>query len=326
MICPYCGKENPEKISQCEYCGGGLFDTDDRKAPQPPPYEVPSPPEPQSAEAEHTEDQLGVPPEVISSNNEAMLDQPATAYNPENVELPQTPAKRTKGGWEKYIWWMVGCFVFLCLAISCGVLIWGFYNFSSVLDFTKPATQTPSILFSDDFSDPDSGWPRFNEADYVDDYFNGAYRMVENLDNTTSWVYPGEYSFSDVIIAVDATKNGGPDENDMGVICRFQDDDHFYFGLVTSDGYYGLIKMLDGEFSVLGSEYLEASDFINPGSATNNIRMECIGDTLTLFANGQKLTQQTDTDYDRGNVGLIIGTYDTPGTDILFDNFTVQQP
>jgi hypothetical protein len=149
--------------------------------------------------------------------------------------------------------------------------------------------------------------------------------MVENLENTTSWAYPDSYSFTDVSINVDATKNGGPDENDMGVICRFQDDDHFYFGLITSDGYYGIIKMNFGEFSVLGAEYLTYSDLINQGSASNHIRLDCIGDVLTLYANGHQLDLQTDAEYTHGNVGLIIGTYETPGTDILFDNFTVQQ-
>ena len=38
------------------------------------------------------------------------------------------------------------------------------------------------------------------------------------------------------------------------------------------------------------------------------------------------LTEVTDTTFASGEVGLIAGTFDTPGTDVLFDDFTVYQP
>lgn len=326
MICPYCGKENPEDQSRCGYCGGNILETNDQSTVESLLPEPASQPELSPLETGHSADQLSAPPPETPVEQGEVLDQNVTPFPLDEDALPQAPARRSKAGCERYIWWLVGGFVLLCLALSCAALLYGFYNYSPVLDFAKPATPTPSMLFSDDFSDPDSGWPSYTEADYIDDYYHGAYRMVENIENTTSWVYPGEYSFSDVSVAVDATKNGGPDENDMGVICRFQDDDHFYFGLITSDGYYGIIKMTDGEFSVLGSEYLEASDYVKQGSATNHIRLDCVGERLTMFVNGEQLTQQTDGDYRQGNIGLIIGTYETPGTDILFDNFTVYKP
>ncbi|OGO63335.1 MAG: hypothetical protein A2029_06960 [Chloroflexi bacterium RBG_19FT_COMBO_47_9] len=325
MICPYCGKENPENLSLCSYCGGRLMDMDERNTTEIFPPETvyqsaPSPAEPGFIDEQPTTQPDGSPPEIGE-----VLDQPMAQFDLDNFEPPQTSAKPSKRGCDRYIGWLVGCFVVLCLTLSCVAVFWGFYNFSNTLDFIKAATPTPSLLLSDDFSDPNSGWPSTNEPDYLDDYYNGAYRMVENLVNTTSWAYPDSYSFTDVSINVDATKNGGPDENDMGVICRFQDDDHFYFGLITSDGYYGIIKMNLGEFSVLGAEYLAYSDLINQGSASNHIRLDCIGDVLTLYANGHQLDLQTDAEYTHGNVGLIIGTYETPGTDILYDNFTVQQ-
>ena len=326
MICPYCGKENPENLNLCNYCGGRLIDMDERNTTEnfPPVSVFQSAPSP--VESEFIGEQPSTQPEGSPPVSGEVLDQPMAQFDLDNFEPPQTSTKRSKRGCDRYIWWLVGCFVVLCITLSCVAVLWGFYSFSNTLDFIKSATPTPSLLFSDDFSDPSSGWPISNEPDYIDDYYNGVYRMVENQENTTSWAYPDDYSFTDVSIYVDATKNGGPDENDMGVICRFQDDDHFYFGLITSDGYYGIIKMTLGEFSVLGAEYLEYSDLINQGSATNHIRLDCIGDVLTLYANGNQLNLQTDAEYTHGNVGLIIGTYETPGTDILYDNFTVQQP
>lgn len=326
MICPYCGKENPESRSLCDFCGGRLIESQEGEPPvtsylEPVPESDTSP--------EITEEQADQPETQSEMEPLAHGDVPAgpaMQYELDKDELPEIPPREKKKGCEKYLWWLIGCFVVLCLILSCGTLYWGFYNFSPALDFLKPPTPTPSLLFSDDFSNPNSGWPVIHEADYQDEYYNNAYRMVENLDNTTSWAYPGDHSFTDVSTRVEATKNGGPDENDMGVMCRYQDDDHFYFGLITSDGYYGIIKMTNGEFTVIGGEYLETSDLINLGDATNLIRFDCIGDVLTLYVNGTQVDQQIDADYTQGNVGLIIGTYDTPGADILFDNFSVQQP
>jgi len=314
MNCPFCGKENPENSSTCAFCGAWIED----------------------AKKENTAGSvlpgLIPPPEGISPEGGVELEGSATQAEklPEIQEL--AAAKKSNKGNERWIWWLLGCFVLLCLFVSCVTLVWGFYRYSTAFDFLKPApatpphTPTPTILFFDDFSDPNSGWPVFNDEQYVDDYYNGAYRMVENETNTTSWAYPDEFGVNDVVVKVDATKNAGPDENDMGIICRYLNEDQFYSGIITSDGYYGITKMTAESFDVIGGEYLEYSDLINQGNATNNIQFDCVGDELTLYVNGYQLEQKIDTEYTGGTVGLIIGTYETPGTDILFDNFTVLQP
>ena len=79
----------------------------------------------------------------------------------------------------------------------------------------------------------------------------------------TSGQNPDTLSFADVTIEVDATKKDGPDDNDFGVICRYQDVDHFYYGIISSDGYFGLIKVTSDGSNMLGSENMQFSDLIN---------------------------------------------------------------
>ncbi len=165
-----------------------------------------------------------------------------------------------------------------------------------------------------------------DESDYYTDYYNGGYRIVVYTDMSDSWANPSGQSYADVSIEVDATKNGGPDDNDFGVICRYQDVDNFYYGLVSSDGYYGIMKVVDASSEQLGNSELQSSATINQGSATNQIRLVCAGDELSLYVNGQLVDQQVDSTFEQGNVGLLAGTYDIPGTDILFDNFSVTRP
>jgi hypothetical protein len=62
------------------------------------------------------------------------------------------------------------------------------------------------------------------------------------------------------------------------------------------------------------------------GSTTNHIQVKCLGSSLTLSANGKVLADVSDTDFAAGDVGLIVGTYDTSGADVLFDNFVVTKP
>ncbi|MBN2147868.1 MAG: hypothetical protein JW726_10785 [Anaerolineales bacterium] len=182
------------------------------------------------------------------------------------------------------------------------------------------------LLFQDDFSNPSSGWDRIQDAEGTNDYQDGSYRILVNIANTYFWSTPS-LNFSDVIIEVDATKVGGPDENDLGIICRYRDNENFYFLTISSDGYYGIGKFQNGEESLVGMETLQFNDqVVKTGNVLNHLRVECRGDNLTLIANGQTLADVKDSSFTSGDVGIIVGTYDEAGADVLFDNFIVTKP
>jgi hypothetical protein len=189
-------------------------------------------------------------------------------------------------------------------------------------------TQTPegNILFSDDFSDTSKKWDQVNDTTHTTDYFNGAYRISVNDINSDVWANPGKENFTDTHIEVDATKNAGPEDNDFGVICRYIDSDRFYYGVISSDGFYAIMKMTADGGTILGNEHMAESDLINQGAATNHIRFDCVGSTLSLFINDTRVDQQTDNEYTAGNVGLLAGSFAEAGTDILFDNIFVYKP
>ena len=201
------------------------------------------------------------------------------------------------------------------LAISCATM-------------TGAPSATPTVagvLFQDDFSDPDSGWDRAQAEGSLTDYVDGAYRIYVTENDYDIWANPGR-NFTDVSVEVEAAKAGGPDDNDLGVICRYQDTGNFYYGVISSDGFAGVIKVLDEEQSVISGDSLEYADAIRKGDATNTIRFDCVGESLTLFVNGTEVASALDAEWSDGDVGLVAGTYDTPGTDIYFDNFIVREP
>ena len=182
-----------------------------------------------------------------------------------------------------------------------------------------------TVLFRDDFSDTESGWDRVRSDEGVTDYEGGQYRIFVDKDLFDYWANPGR-SFSDVRVEVDATKVGGSDNNDFGLICRYQDVENFYAFLISSDGGYTITKYSAGSAELLGASDWLASGAVNQGDATNRMRADCVGDVLTLYANDQLLHSVNDADFASGDVGLIAGTFEEPGTDILFDNFVVLEP
>ena len=72
--------------------------------------------------------------------------------------------------------------------------------------------------------------------------------------------------------------------------------------------------------------FSKATDAIQQGAATNHLRADCVGETLTLYVNDAAVAEAQDTDFASGDVALMAGSYDDPGVEILFDDFVVKQP
>jgi len=226
----------------------------------------------------------------------------------------------------KRIWFLLALLAAVSLACSFGA--------SAGSPTKAPApTQAPptksSVLFHDDFSDPDSGWDRVkSDSGSLTDYVDGRYRILVNETNSDVWANPGEDFSGPIVITVDAVKNGGPDDNDFGVLCRYQDENNYYFFVISSDGYAGIGRVVDGQQTVLtGNGKMVPSDKLpKDPHVTYHIKATCIGQVLTLYVNGKKIASTKDGTLTSGDVGLMAGTFDNAGTDILFDNVVVRQP
>ncbi len=222
--------------------------------------------------------------------------------------------------------------VFACLVLAtmaCGLPSVGGSTQPTSAGGTQPtAAQASNILFKDDFSDSGSGWSVEQTDNGTTSYENGGYRIHVITPNYDKWGNPEKSFQSDVRIEVDATETAGPNDIDMGILCRYQDTDNFYQLIITVDGYAGIIKNVGGNTSIISSAdgKLQPVKGINSGSSSNHIRADCIGDTLTLYANGDQVATATDSSLTGGDVGLIAGNYDTGGADVLFNNFFVYKP
>ena len=182
------------------------------------------------------------------------------------------------------------------------------------------------VLFYDDFSPPESGpWPVLYGPWGAMGYMSGGYRITVSLPQTDVWAVAG-LRVADVRVEVDAVAVSGSEYNSFGVLCRYQDDENFYFFVLSNAGYYAIVKKEQGEQYQLTSERQFARrDVIRPGGALNRVAAECQGRTLRLYANGVLLAEVEDqgTPLGPGDVGILAGAFTDAGVIIHFDNFLV---
>ncbi len=227
---------------------------------------------------------------------------------------------------------LIAAFAILVMAtMACGVPSLNSISSQATLppsNGSGSGNQDSNVLFHDDFSNPGSGWDQGSTDNGTTGYENGGYRIHVLTPNYDKWGNPSRSFQDDVRIEVDAAQTGGPNDIDIGVLCRYQDQENFYQLIVTVDGYAGIIKMDNGNSSIISSPdgKLQPVTGINSGSTPNHLRADCVGSTLTLYANGNQVASATDTSFTGGDVGLIAGNYDNGGADVLFKNFYVYKP
>lgn len=182
----------------------------------------------------------------------------------------------------------------------------------------------PQVSWTDDFSDPASGWQAESDASAEVGYQDGVMRILIKAPNRLAWASAGR-EFSDFHLSVVVTQVAGPDDNEYGVLVRMLDADHFYRFSVSGDGYY-LVNMYDGkEWKLLGEDW-SSSDAIHSGAAPNVLEVVCQGATMSFLVNGVQLTQVEDLNYSRGDIGLYAGSFFEPGVEVHFDNLSVTPP
>lgn len=179
------------------------------------------------------------------------------------------------------------------------------------------------LLYQEGFEDNTTGWARIANDSGIMDYDQGGYRILVRQPELNVWS-TSEKNFGNVRVEADVIRLNGPDENRMGLICRYEAGDYYFF-IISNDGYYVIGKFIGGMTLLLGQSEMQTSGAIQTNTM-NHLRADCIGNTLTFYINFTQVATATDTDLPTGDVGVLAGTFTEPGADVLFDNFVVMQP
>jgi hypothetical protein len=202
---------------------------------------------------------------------------------------------------------------------------------SPTLTPSSTATSLPSatpnmgtLVYSDDFSE-DSGWNTETTDSWSMGYANGGYYIVVNITNAPIWSVRNQ-ELSDVRLEVDAVQTAGSDSGYFGLVCRHLSGEDYYTFAIGGDGFYGIGLVEDGEKLRWLQEGAAPAGLIQPAGAVNRIQADCIGSTLALYANGQKLAEVSDETFDAGDTGLLAATRKESGTAVLFSNYAIYVP
>jgi hypothetical protein len=179
------------------------------------------------------------------------------------------------------------------------------------------------ILYQEQFEDNTTGWARVSNDNGIMDYDGGGYRILVRQPKLNFWSTP-EKNFGDVRVEADVIKLNGPDENRMGLMCRYQNGNYYFF-IISNDGFYVIGKFMGGQAILLGQNEMQVSEMIQTGTM-NHLRADCVGNTLTFYINFTQVAVALDADLRSGDVGVLAGAFTEPGVDVLFDNFLVLQP
>jgi len=196
---------------------------------------------------------------------------------------------------------------------------------SPTITYTSSPTvkAEPDPIWEDDFSNQ-TQWYTDDGEDYGFKYQDDGYLIYNDLLNAAIWSI-GYVGLDNIRIDIETTRLDGPDDGYYGVFCRHSNEGMNYYGLVIGDdGFYGIMKMVDGEREFLESGFDE-NQRINRGKGkVNNVQGICSGNKFSLIANGNLLLEVSDDTFSTGATGLLAANkLSGVGLEVLFDNFAV---
>jgi len=204
---------------------------------------------------------------------------------------------------------------------------------SAALAACAPATAwpapAPGTLFSDDFTNPLSGWDRHSAPDITTDYAGGRYLIAVEPPGIDVWATPG-LSFADAALEVNAVHAAGPAGDEYGLLCRFRrsgDQASFYFFVIRADGTFAAGKVIKNTRSVLSSSsggFTPLRAIHTQAGALNRLAAACAGNEFSFQVNGLPAAAFADESLTQGEAGLLAGTFEAGGLKVLFDDFTVR--
>jgi hypothetical protein len=181
-----------------------------------------------------------------------------------------------------------------------------------------------SAYFTDDFSDPASGWGAASTETYVRGYDSGKYLIRIDVPQWFVWT-TGGYRFDDVALEA-VIRSEGMVDNHYGLLCRYEGSDFYYFA-VSADGYYAIFHHTEEGMEPLTGPAMLRSPLIHREGAQNRLLAVCQGENLSLYVNGELVDQVEDAALPRGDVGLAAGTLEQgEATLVWFDDLEVRAP
>jgi hypothetical protein len=186
---------------------------------------------------------------------------------------------------------------------------------------TQAVNVQDTVLFADDFSDPNSGWPTGQNASGSYGYQADGYHIMVSGRDQAQWVSTDRV-YDNLMIYVDAMPVTEGMTGYYGILCRIQDEQNFYYFVIQNNGNYTIGKYKQGEFQSFFSDGWRQSDVIE---TSNRLQADCTGNVLRLSVNDIMIGEATDQDFSSGFSGILAAALDEQDFEVRFNNFLITQ-
>ncbi len=224
--------------------------------------------------------------------------------------------------------------VFFLLAAGIGIEI--SLRTSGVAPAHKLAYPIPkrSPLFADSFVNDAFGWNLQSvPGKYAVAVGNGALTL-EDDNHTLLWdLLPGERTYGDFTLTVNAVLSKGDQNNGYGIFIRGTSNHNtdlatYYRFELYGDASYAIFKgILDRSGKSISTKIVDytLSPAIQKQGKINHIMIIAKGPTMSLIVNDQKVKTFSDPTYTNGSIALFVSnlTGAKPGAQVQFSQFAI---
>jgi hypothetical protein len=183
-----------------------------------------------------------------------------------------------------------------------------------------------TYILADDFAPPSPRWARFDTEESAVYALAGELYLEDRGQGTAVYSPLVGEKYADVAITVDVRHVQGSVNNWIGALCRQQDEANYYLFALSADGYYLILRVVDGEATPLaGPEY---SEIIRSGKAGNNLQVTGRDASLSLWINEEPIASIRDNALQApGQVALFADAVQRGEILVAaFDNFVLTNP
>jgi hypothetical protein len=176
---------------------------------------------------------------------------------------------------------------------------------------TQPPAAGEAASFSDDFSNPKSGWEVVNKDNYEDSYvappdpmyFVGIKAPQIYVVETPPYAFTKPVKNASVTFLAKTFSSGA---SIIGAVCDYTSKDNYYWVGISNDQ-YAMGKMVNGNWTQLTDPYWKPLSGVTLADhGFMEIGLSCFNGFIVFEAGGMGQEHLVDTDLSSGDVGLYV--------------------
>jgi hypothetical protein len=193
-----------------------------------------------------------------------------------------------------------------------------------ILASTPQPSPIPGVLYSDDFSNNQSGWRQSDDAGEQFQYSDGQYVISFPKDGLVHLTCANR-KFTDAVLTVDSMfVSGDANYTWSWVVWRFIDVNNFYVLEFNGNGDFCVSRRLNGNYNALTINQLDStSGELKQGQQWNNIAISSKDGSSSISLNGKFVASVQDSAFTSGDVCLGATAIGASTGKVAFDNLVI---